>query len=237
MRSQLMAKRQPTQITRITASVKMAIRQPTQKIIGSKSLNNSNFDDPDGKINGTNLIRQDEQLIDYTASNVGGSSFVTDSDGIINGTNSNDTLVGSSKDDTLIGADGDDLLIGGDGDDYLNGFGRGSPEEVDFLTGGAGSDTFVIGDSAGVDYQSGGSDDTEDLSFAIISDFSAAEDFIQASGSSSDYELDSSSDLLGTGIQDTGIYLGNDLIAIFENTTIDNFDRFTFVEPMFRPIL
>ena len=224
-----MAKRQPGQLTRITASLKMARRPPNQKIIGPKSLNNSNFDDPDGKIKGTNLIRQDEQLIDDTASNAGGSGLLTDSGEIINGTNSNDTLVGSSKDDTLIGGDGDDLLIGGDGDDYLNGFGRGSPKEVDSLTGGAGSDTFVIGDSAGVNYQSGGSDDTEDLSFAIISDFLGGEDFIQASGSSSDYEL-VSDDLLGTGNQDTGIYLADDLIAIVENTTDVNFDRdFLFV--------
>ena len=140
-----------------------------------------------------------------------------------------DTLEGDLGNDILWGDSGDDTLLGGDGNDYLDGFG-GDAEEVDSLTGGLGSDTFVIGDSAGVDYQSGGRDDLEDFAFAIISDFSAAEDFIQASGSSSDYELDFSSDLLGNGNQDTGIYLGDDLIAVVENTTDVNFDRnFIFV--------
>ena len=81
-----------------------------------------------------------------------------------------------------------------------------------------GSDIFVIGDSSGVDYQSGGIDDTVDFSFAVISDFLGGEDYIQASGSSSDYEL-VFDDLLGSGNQDTGIYLGDDLIAVVENTT------------------
>ena len=173
---------------------------------------------------------------------------------VINGTDSNDTLFGDSKDDTLIGGDGDDQLLGGDGfdfleggsgddtlwgdsdddtleggdgNDYLDGFGGGA-EEIDSLTGGAGSDTFVIGDSTGVDYQSGGSNDTEDFSFAIISDFSLVEDFIQASGSSSNYEL-VSGNWFGNASQDTGIYLGDDVIAVVQDTTVDNFDRFSFV--------
>ena len=167
---------------------------------------------------------------------------------LLEGGAGNDTLWGESDNDTLIGGDGDDELIGGDsflrksgsgflgevleggaGNDYLNGFGGGA-EEVDSLTGGAGFDTFVIGDATGVYYQSGGSNDTEDLSFAIISDFLRGEDFIQASGSSSNYELDSSADLLGSGSQDTGIYLGDDLIAVVQDTTDVDFDRdFIFV--------
>ena len=159
-----------------------------------------------------------------------GSDQLIGGDGLdqLLGGSGGDFLKGGAGNDTFWGDSGDDTLLGGDGNDYLDGFGGGA-EEIDSLTGGTGFDTFVIGDAAGVDYQSGGSDDTEDLSFAIISDFLGGEDFIQASGSSSDYEL-VSDDLLGTGNQDTGIYLADDLIAIVENTTDVNFDRdFLFV--------
>ena len=33
----------------------------------------------------------------------------------------------------------------------------------------------------------------------------------------------------GDGNQDTVIYLGEDVIAVVQDTTVDNFDRFTFV--------
>ena len=104
-----------------------------------------------------------------------------------------------------------DTLWGDAGNDYLDGFGGGL-KEIDYLTGGLGADTFVIGDSMGVDYQSGGTADTEDLSFAIIRDFSAEEDLIQAAGNASDYEL-VFEEFSGNDSLDTGIYLGDDLIG------------------------
>ncbi|MEM9275093.1 MAG: carbohydrate-binding protein [Cyanobacteria bacterium P01_F01_bin.143] len=156
----------------------------------------------------------------------------------LSGSDSNDTLLGESGDDTLSGEAGDDQLngsygsdslSGGLGNDYLNGFGGGYSPEIDILTGGAGTDTFVIGDSRGIAYQGGGSDDTIDNSFALIRDFSAEDDYIQAYGSSSNYELEFGDWFGNSTGEDTGIYVGDDLIAVVQDITVGNFDRFLFV--------
>lgn len=157
----------------------------------------------------------------------------------LRGGDSNDTLWGESGDDTLWGENGDDqlngsygsdFLTGGSGEDYLNGFGGGYSPEIDALTGGSGTDTFVIGDSREVYYQGGSSDDTIDKSFALIMDFSAEDDYIQAFGSSSNYSLEFGNWLGDEFSQDTGIYLGDDLIAVVQDTINVNFPRdFVFV--------
>ena len=157
----------------------------------------------------------------------------------LEGRESNDTLWGEAGDDTLWGRDGNDqlngsygsdFLTGGSGADYLNGFGGGYSPEIDALSGDTGNDTFVIGDSRGAYYQGGSSDDTIDNSFALIMDFSAGEDLIQAFGSSSNYTLDFDNWLGNEFSQDTGIYLGDDLIAVVRDTINVNFSRdFIFV--------
>ncbi|MCC5626476.1 hypothetical protein LC574_36700, partial [Nostoc sp. CHAB 5715] len=78
------------------------------------------------------------------------------------------------------------------------------------LVGGAGSDTFVIGSSFGVEYLG--------LGYATITDWNPSSDFILAGGFSSLYSL-GNADLSGGFALDTQIYYGIDLIANVQDTT------------------
>ncbi|VEP17037.1 putative calcium-binding protein,FG-GAP repeat protein [Hyella patelloides LEGE 07179] len=115
---------------------------------------------------------------------------------LIRGDFGNDNLAGGSENDTLIGGDGDDFLSGNTNDDRLIGvdsinansdFGRG---ELDTLTGGAGSDTFVLGNADRVFYDDGDNFTLGDQDLAFITDFDASQDMIQLQGSAEFYRLD-----------------------------------------------
>lgn len=97
---------------------------------------------------------------------------------------------------------GDTTLNGGAYDDVLVGYGS-TEYESDSLTGGAGADTFVIGDSDGCFYEGSG--------YATITDFDYFEgDKIQVFGSHTDYNVQD----LGN---DAYIYCNadtNDLVAV-----------------------
>jgi Ca2+-binding RTX toxin-like protein len=136
----------------------------------------------------------------------------TQGDDIITGTSGNDNLTGlggndklygQSGNDTLYGEAGNDLLDGGAGNDYLDGYASSRNPEYDTLTGGAGADTFVLGNARqGVFYQGTG--------YAIITDYSPQNDYIQLKGSAGSYKL------VNQGA-DTWIYLNdnsNDAIGV-----------------------
>ena len=97
----------------------------------------------------------------------------------------------SNSHDIIHGGAGSDRLNGGAGNDILNGadFNSLTPgaNEVDYLEGGAGRDTFVLGDANAVYYSYGV--DTKVLDVAIIQDFNRHEDTIQLKGSADDYRL------------------------------------------------
>ena len=144
---------------------------------------------------------------------------------ILYGLAGNDSLSGGSGNDTLLGGSGNDLLVGGDGNDRLDGYAT-TGTEYDTLVGGAGSDTFVLGGSWGVSYQGNG--------YAVITDWDSSSDFIEARGSSSQYELRSRDFGVGGSATDLGIYYtgngSNDLIAIVQDSVNVNFVRdFRFV--------
>ncbi|MBD1807789.1 hypothetical protein H6F98_20390 [Microcoleus sp. FACHB-SPT15] len=130
-------------------------------------------------------------------------------------------------DDYLYGGGGNDTLISEDGDDYLDGYGWGT--EFDTLTGGAGSDTFILGSSWwGAYYVEDGA------GYATINDWEASIDSIQLSGSSSDYRLEFETNWVGTADYDIGIYyLGGtgpeELIGVLQDTTNVDLSQFTFV--------
>lgn len=137
-----------------------------------------------------------------------------DLSGIYNSTQVDDTIYGGDGNDTIYGdtasssnflfVPGDDLLYGGAGDDFLNG-GLGN----NIFTGGAGADTFALS------YQGLISPSYVD----IITDFSQAQgDKIQL-GNGYQYTLDSSQNLSGGSALDTGIYSGQYLVAIVQDTT------------------
>ena len=105
------------------------------------------------------------------------------------GNSGNDSLRGGLGNDSLRGGLGNDTLLGGDGDDTIVGVApKGNNpgiNEIDILTGGAGADIFVLGDSSNPYYVGGGDSD-----FAVITDFQSGTDKIQLHGDINDYDID-----------------------------------------------
>ncbi|MEM9216357.1 MAG: NF038122 family metalloprotease [Cyanobacteria bacterium P01_F01_bin.150] len=120
-----------------------------------------------------------------------------------------------SGNDVLYGGAGNDSLDGGAGNDVLDGsdaIALGISEQ-DTLIGGADADTFVLGSTLQSYYQDNGNAD-----YALIKDFSSANDRLQLHGHSDSYHQQQQGDDLYL------YYYGNslDLVAIFENiTTLD----------------
>jgi Ca2+-binding RTX toxin-like protein len=54
-------------------------------------------------------------------------------------------LEGTTENDTILGLAGNDTLNGSEGNDILQGSSLTTAGEIDILTGGTGSDTFVLG--------------------------------------------------------------------------------------------
>ncbi len=147
------------------------------------------------------------------------SDYYTGDDYLLGGSGQ-DYLSGYSGNDTLLGLGGDDYLYGGEGNDRLDGYAT-SGMEYDTLSGGTGSDTFVLGGGWGASYQG--------LGYATITDWEWQYDYIEASGSSSEYTL-GYSDWSGTSALDTEIYYNNELIALVQDTTnVDIARDFIFV--------
>jgi Ca2+-binding RTX toxin-like protein len=135
------------------------------------------------------------------------------------GGNGNDTLYGEEGTDTLIGGLGNDSLVGGDGYDRLNGYGTTvtNDSQFDTLNGGAGRDDFILGGTWGVSYVETGD------GYAIITNWDSTSDWIEVRGSSSQYSLDFSRNVVGTSALDTEIYYtgggGRERIGIVQDTT------------------
>ena len=137
----------------------------------------------------------------------------------------NDILIGNTVDNYLFGGSGNDYLVDNGGSDTLIG-GSGNDTIVggsgyDILTGETGNDTFVLGESSNVFYQGD--------EYARITDFNWQYDYIQVSGTSSQYSL-GTGNWVGSSAEDTAIFFGNDAIAVVEDSTSVNFERdFLFV--------
>ena len=151
-------------------------------------------------------------------------------DWILGGTGDDD-LLGEAGADTITGGFGDDLLNGGDGVDHLIGVDPSNPGvglgfgagEVDTLTGGAASDTFILGDENHVFYDDGNLFTRGESDFALITDFNAGEDFIQLKGAAELYTLDFFTSEMGTInadlIFDPGITARGEVIAILQDVS------------------
>jgi Ca2+-binding RTX toxin-like protein len=106
--------------------------------------------------------------------------------------------------DTLYGEAGSDYLNGGAGNDYLDGYASFNSPDFDTLEGGAGADTFVLGNtSQGMFYQGNGQ--------ATIVDYNFRDDYIQLRGNASQYRLTRQGN--DTLIQTTG----GDTLALVKN--------------------
>jgi hypothetical protein len=101
----------------------------------------------------------------------------------------NNILEGTTENDTILGLAGNDTLNGSEGNDILQGSSLTAAGEIDILTGGTGSDTFVLGTPARVFYDDG--DDTTDGAgdYVLITDFNPNVDVIQLGWSKDNYIL------------------------------------------------
>jgi hypothetical protein len=135
-------------------------------------------------------------------------------DDYLDGEKGQDIVIGGDGNDSLFGGLGNDVLKGDNGNDILTGVDINAInpgiEEIDTLTGGGGSDIFVLGDVNNTYY------DNLDSDYALITDFNASEDSIQLQGKADDYLLVPFSQANQTG---TAIYrkaAQNELISILQ---------------------
>lgn len=171
---------------------------------------------------GTDLVRAS---IDYTLGNQL-ENLVLQGTEDLSGT-------GNDLDNILRGNRGSNVLSGQAGSDTLIGYG-GIRQEYDRLTGGSGSDTFVLGDFQGSFY--------EDLGYGTITDFDVKAsvldlefDQIQLTGELSDYRL-GSHDWSGSSAADTIIYKGDDVIGVVQDVTGLSLTSDSFTTVAYNPL-
>jgi Ca2+-binding RTX toxin-like protein len=169
-----------------------------------------------GTVTATSTVINDDIIIGTTGNDlIAGSTGNDTISGLagldtLSGLAGNDSLDGGAGNDLLTGGLGNDTLLGGTENDTLNGvdastgFGQ---NEIDRLTGGTGSDRFVLGDSARTYYLGNGRSD-----YAIVTDF-ASGDVIQTRTG----DVLTIGGTLPTGIASgTALYLGTDLVAVVQ---------------------
>lgn len=145
-----------------------------------------------------------------------GDDDISSGDGIdvIFAGDGNDRISGEAGRDRIFGGTNSDYLDGGNGNDKLIGvnttLGFGA-FEIDTLLGGAGRDTFVLGDTANIYYDDGNSSTTGEFDYALILDFDSSNDFIQLKGTPDLYRLDFF--ISGSGTQDVAIVYDPGTIA------------------------
>jgi Ca2+-binding RTX toxin-like protein len=147
-------------------------------------------------------------------------------DDTVNGGDGTDTLNDDSistgdGNDTISSGDGDDIIDSGAGNDIIDGVNGTalSPglSEIDNLSGGTGSDRFILGNATKAYYDDGNALTSGSSDYADITDFNIG-DIIQLQGSSSNYLLS----VVGT---DTQILINkpstepDELIGIVRNQT------------------
>ncbi|MBE8994971.1 Calx-beta domain-containing protein [Microcystis aeruginosa] len=122
-------------------------------------------------------------------------------------------ITGTNANDTITTGGGNDIITGVNSNSSTPGKG-----EVDSLTGGAGSDKFILGDVNWIGYDDGNTTNAGTSDYATIADFNTTDDTIQLRGSSSDY-------LLTVSGSNTNLYINkpgsepDELIAILRNRT------------------
>lgn len=158
-----------------------------------------------------NLILSEDYYLGLKDSNGTGNSL-------------NNAIAGNRANNLLIGLAGNDTLQGEEGNDYLVGS-FGLPGDKDILTGGAGIDTFILGDFSQDFYDDLNHKTSGFGDYALITDFKPNEDIVQLSGAKSDYVLGASPTGLPSG---TAIYKlkpqgePRELVAIIQGTSTLN---------------
>lgn len=153
-----------------------------------------------------------------------------DQDRLLGGSGKN-YLSGGTGEDLLSGGSGNDKLVGNAGNDILLGVNKSAApklNEIDTLTGGAGADTFILGDSNSVFYDDVNPVMAGKRDYALITDFNPNEDKIQLTGSNSAsayrYYTTEASGVPGV-TQGTAVYLdkpsdrSDELIAVIQGNS------------------
>ncbi|MCZ8046241.1 MAG: hypothetical protein O9290_06140, partial [Microcystis sp. LE19-41.2A] len=122
-------------------------------------------------------------------------------------------ITGTNANDTITTGGGNDIITGVNPNSSTPGKG-----EIDSLTGGAGSDRFILGDATWIGYDDGNTTNAGTSDYATIADFNTTDDTIQLRGASSDY-------LLTVDGSNTKLYINkpgtepDELIAVINNQT------------------
>lgn len=165
--------------------------QEIERIVGAPRKNNNIDGSGGGKtpVFFTIDLSEDKLIVENTPT-FGSVEFVVENFVNVEGTENSDSIIGdggknklsgNGGNDTLIGLFGNDTLNGGSGNDTLTG---ADPDvqntvkrEKDILTGGSGTDKYVLGNESGSFY-----DDFGNRDFAKITDFSFGETIQLGSG-------------------------------------------------------
>jgi|GEM_PF-5782218 lysophospholipase L1-like esterase len=129
-------------------------------------------------------------------------------------------LLGSHFNDVITGNETSNLLVGQGGDDWLCGTSAtlAGANEQDVLSGGAGADRFILGDTVQAYYAIRG-----DRDFVRILDFDAREDALRLHGVADDYRFVQ---------QGNDVYLKlakyPELIAVLEHTSVRDLSPLSF---------
>jgi hypothetical protein len=134
------------------------------------------------------------------------------------GNSLNNTLTGNTGNNLLFGAAGRDSIHGGDGNDTLWGTDASRRNEIDTLTGGGGSNLFVLGNASAVFYNDAYASQVGATDYAYITDFTPGEDTLQLKGSAGSYYLGSHTVAALSAHQGLFLELGSvdELIAIIQ---------------------
>ncbi|MFM6202742.1 MAG: hypothetical protein ACKPE1_27000, partial [Dolichospermum sp.] len=122
-------------------------------------------------------------------------------------------ITGTNANDTITTGGGNDIITGVNPNSSTPGKG-----EIDSLTGGAGSDKFILGDATWIGYDDGNTTNAGTSDYATIADFNTTNDTIQLRGSSGDYLLSVSDSKINLYINKPGSE-PDELIAVINNQT------------------
>jgi len=132
----------------------------------------------------------------------------------------NNAITGNSAANSLSGFLGDDILVGNGGSDTLTGANAktGGTGEIDTLSGGSGSDLFVLGNSSGRFYDDRSDSTIGASDYALVTDFKVGEDSLQLRGNASSYYLAASP---VSGVDGSGLFfkggVTDELIAVLRS--------------------
>ena len=184
--------------------------------------------DPNNIYNPLQQVTFDDGTVWNLATLVAKALTGTDGDDSIVGTNAGDNISGGLGNDNISGRDGNDTLSGVNPNNINPGIG-----ERDSLSGGSGSDRFILGDNANIYYDDRNITTNGSNDYATITDFNPSEDKVKLQGIATNYRLETSGSNTNLYIDKAGSE-PDELIAVFQNVTGLNLtsSAFEYITPV-----